>query len=143
MGPGSDLDDLAKILSRFRGLETLAVRTGKLTGCKKLAAAILLHKDTLKFLMINDSHETIDRGWGQFSFIDVARRCKKLSQLGLSLDGREPVTLRHEVRVSHHIGFEMKPISFSRWAFSNTSAEVSGHLTVFGHFERLPRSLQK
>lgn len=76
MGPGSDLDDLAKILSRFRGLETLAVRTGKLTGCKKLAAAILLHKDTLKFLMINDSHETIDRGWGQFSFIDVARSAK-------------------------------------------------------------------
>lgn len=145
-GPDSDLDDLTKILGRFRGLETLAVRTGHLREWKHLADAILLHKDTLKFLIINDSHEFtefIDRGREAFSFIAVALRCKKLSQVGLSIDARGLAVMKLAARVSLPMGFEMQPVSFSRWAFSNRSADVSEQITVFGHFEHLPRSRHK
>lgn len=112
-GPDSSLAYLAQILGRFRGLETLALRTGLLSECDYLADAILLHKETLKFLMINDSQELPNLEREQFIFISVAHRCKKLSQLGLSLNGRNLEVLKHQTRVSLHMGFGMKPVSFS------------------------------
>lgn len=99
-GPDSNLSYLAKILRRFRGLETLAVRTGELSDCEDFADAILRHKETLKFLMINDSHEFDSCQSRHFIFVDVAHRCKKLSQLGLSLNGKDLPLLKHQARVS-------------------------------------------
>lgn len=102
-GPDRDLAYLAKILGRFRGLETLAVRTGELSNCEDFADAILLHKETLKFLMINDSHEYASSQSEHFFFVNVAHRCKKLSQLGLSLNGKDLPLLKHQARVSLHL----------------------------------------
>lgn len=124
-GSDRNLAYLAKILRRFRGLETLAVRTGELSDCEEFAEAILLHKDTLKFLMINDSHEYLSCE-SHFFFVGVAHRCKKLSQLGLSLNGTDLPLLKHQARVSLPMLFEMQPASLSKWAFSDTSAEFGG-----------------
>lgn len=99
-GPDRNLSCFAKILRRFRGLETLAVRTGELSDCEDFANAILLHKETLKFLMINDSHEFPSDQNRHFFFVGVAHKCRKLSQLGLSLNGQDPPLLKHQARVS-------------------------------------------
>lgn len=105
-GPDRNLSNFAKILRRFRGLETLAVRTGELSDCGAFADAILLHKETLKFLMINDSHEFASCQSRHFFFVGVAHKCRKLSQLGLSLNGKDLPLLKHQARVSLPCGLK-------------------------------------
>lgn len=127
-GPDRNLSYLAKILRRFRGLETLAVRTGELSDCEDFADAILLHKETLKFLMINDSHEYSSCQSRHFIFVDVAHRCKKLSQLGLSLNGKDLPLLKHQARVSFPCNL--------KWS---QQASANGHLVT--HQQSLVTSL--
>lgn len=90
------LSNLAVFLSRFGGLETLAVRDiwkykasrEEEHGTPILAVAIGAHEATISFLQIHFNHQ-VYRGHETFdSIVDAAVKCLKLTQLGLSMSPR-------------------------------------------------------
>lgn len=87
------LSNFTAFLSRFRGLETLAVRDiwkyisprAEEYGSQILAAAIGTHEETLSFLLIHFNHQVYNIPSYYVPILEAAKKCKNLSQLGLSL----------------------------------------------------------
>lgn len=90
------LVNLALFLSRFQGLETLAVRdiwryrqTGaEQHGTLMLGNAIEKHKATITFLFVHFNHQVYGNPQYFDPIVDAATNCQKLIQLGLSLSPR-------------------------------------------------------
>lgn len=95
--------NLSAFLSHFQGLETLAVRDmwkykstrAQERGSQLLATTIGNHKETLSFLLVHFNHQVYNNPGYCFPIIDAATKCRKLTQLGMSLSPRwlEPACL--------------------------------------------------
>lgn len=89
--------NLALFLSRFEGLETLAVRDiwryrqteAEQRGTLMLGNAIEVHhKATITFLLVHFNHQVYANPQFFDPIVDAAMNCQKLIQLGLSLSPR-------------------------------------------------------
>lgn len=88
--------NMAVFLARFEGLETLSIRDiwkyrasrDAQFGSQILGAAIGLHEETLTFLHVHLNHQVYRYSSHFKPIIEAALKCKKLTQLGLSLSPR-------------------------------------------------------
>lgn len=123
------LPNLAIFLSRFRGLETLAVRdiwryrpaSGEERGTRLLATAIERHCKTLSFLLVHFNHQVHANHEYYDPILRAAGKCKKLSQLGLSMAPKQMETACRRLinqlpsLVTLRIDFEHSLSYFTMW----------------------------